>query len=79
MQYFARVTFLGRFFASKRHTAESQIRIRPLLERCAGLRSEKRSLRPALNGCAYTIKTWGSLGGGPPTVSTLLTQLAHRE
>src|SRR6266567_4880203 len=48
MQHFARVSFFGRFLASKRHTAESHFRIRPLLERCAGLRSEKRSLRPAL-------------------------------
>ncbi len=78
MQGFARVSFLGRFLAQKRHLAAGQIRIKPLVERCAGLRSEKRSLRPALNSCAYTIKTEVSLGGGPPTVSTRLTQLAHK-
>ena len=77
MQGFARVSFLGRFLAQKRHLAAGQIRIKPLVERCAGLRSEKRSLRPALNSCAYTIKTEVSLGGGPPTVSTLLISLAH--
>src|SRR6266571_7789981 len=78
MQGFARVSFLGRFLAQNRHLAAGQIRIKPLVERCAGLRSKNQSLRPALNGCAYTRKTEVSLGAGPPTVSTRLTQLAHR-
>src|SRR5207245_231007 len=85
VQFQSRTGFPGHLAVHKAHglyepalVSISHGLIKPLVERCAGLRSEKRSLRPALNSCAYTIKTEVSLGGGPPTVSTRLTQLAHK-
>jgi hypothetical protein len=78
MQVFPRVSLQKRFFSRKMNAFEVSFRANPPLESSESLRSETASLRLSESSSIYTRNNTSSAGGGPPTVSTLLTQFAHR-
>jgi hypothetical protein len=61
----------------KEDNSSPLIHVKWLVEPGARLRSRTSSLSLALNCRDYIIETLSSFGGGPPTVSTLLTQFAQ--
>src|SRR5437763_16754574 len=77
MQAFPRVSLEQRFFSRKIEAFLARFLVKPLLAFPENLCSAMPSLRLSESSSTYTRNSTSSAGGGPPTVSTLLTQFAH--
>lgn len=77
MQGFPRVSLQKSFYGRNMKAALASFLVNPLLASSESLRSETPSLRLSESCSIYTRNNTSSAGGGPPTVSTLLTQFAH--
>src|SRR5260221_12964587 len=74
MQGFPRVSLQKSFFGRKMEAFGASFLVNPLLESSESLRVETPSLRLSESCSIDTRNRTSSTGGGPPTVSTLLTQ-----
>src|SRR5260221_3710264 len=74
MQGFPRVSLQKSFFGRKMEAFGASFLVNPLLESSESLRVETPSLRLSESCSIDTRNRTSSTGGGPPTVSTMLTQ-----